>query len=143
MQELQAKVSALIEEVAPVVHAEIISSAGRLNVSEHAKRPACWEAVQGLFPNLAVSLGSSLGGQRETLVPIQVDYDGFRTGALFSRVDQSVEIVDGPLEGERFKSPSGTAMAVVRHFRPEVDAHRSGWTFWIVSRTGLLLKSIR
>lgn len=143
LQELPAKVSSLIEELAPAVHAEIITSAGRSNVSEHAKLPACWEAVQLILPGLGGALGRAGGLDGAGRVPIEVDYDGFRTRALFNRSDQSVEIIDGPLEGQRFKSPSGAAVAVVRHFRPEVDANRNGWVFCTVGATGELLRSIR
>ncbi len=79
----------------------------------------------------------------EVPVGIHVDYDGRRTQAEFDPATERVDIVDGPLAGNSSKSPSGAAIAVVRHYKPKVNPNRNGWEFWIVTDTGLPLRSIR
>jgi hypothetical protein len=41
-----------------------------------------------------------------------------------------VQIVDGPLAGATFKSPTGAARAVVRQYNSNVTDNRNGWLFW-------------
>lgn len=140
LQQLPDRVASLIQVLAPDVHAEIIKGAGKSNVSEFAKRPACWDAIQRLH--------GSLGNSRESaaeleVVDIHVEYDGIRIEAEFDPASRSVRILSGLLEGERYKSPSGAAMAVVRRYRPGVDPHRNGWSFWTVSKSGAALQSVR
>lgn len=141
LQQLPDRVVSLIQVLAPDVHEEIIRSAGKSNVSEFAKRPACWDAVQLLHS----SLGSSGLAQaaHAGVVDIHVDYDGMRIEAEFDPTSRSLLILNGSLEGERYKTPSGAAMAVVRRHRPDVDPHRNGWLFWTVSKTGAALQSVR
>lgn len=76
-------------------------------------------------------------------VDVHVVYDGVRTNATFDKATQSVTIKSGPLVGQRFKSPSGAAVAVVRQAKPRVHAERNGWGFWIVTATGEPLQSLR
>jgi hypothetical protein len=64
-------------------------------------------------------------------VRIFADYEGHRTHALYF-APARVEITDGPLRGKSFKTPSGAARAVVRHYNPGVNDNRNGWTFWQV-----------
>jgi hypothetical protein len=52
-------------------------------------------------------------------VPIYADYEGHRVRARYIEPAR-VEIVDGPLAGQSFKSPTGAARAVVRHYNPNV-----------------------
>ena len=133
--------TALIRNIAPDVHAEIIRAAGRSNVSEFAKRPACWEVVQRLH----TSLGRT---QRQTELPCKVIdihalYGGVRIDAAFDQSTRSVTIVSGALAGERYETPSGAAVAIVSHHRPDVDPSRNGWLFWSVSETGDPLSTVR
>jgi hypothetical protein len=76
-------------------------------------------------------------------VPIHADYEGFRNNALFDPATERVDFVEGPLAGQSFKSPSGAAVAVVKHHNPDVDPNRNGWSFWTVSETGEWLQSLR
>lgn len=77
-------------------------------------------------------------------VPIFVNYDGYRTGAKYDRATGRVDIVDGPLDGKSFKTPTGAARAVVSHYKPEVSPHRNGWSFWFIDdRSGRTLQSVR
>ena len=78
-------------------------------------------------------------------VPIYADYEGHRTRALFFSPAR-VEIIDGPLKGQSFKTPTGAARAVVRHYNPSVNDNRNGWGFWQVDNGGgprVWLQSIR
>jgi hypothetical protein len=78
-------------------------------------------------------------------VAVYADYEGHRIRARFLEPGR-VEIVDGPLAGQSFKTPTGAARAVIRHFNPEINDNRNGWTFWqIDSESGerRALKSIR
>jgi hypothetical protein len=79
----------------------------------------------------------------DSRVAVHADYAGYRTAAMFVPGPARVEIVDGPLAGQVFRSPSEAARAVVSHYRPTVSAHRNGWSFWIVTATGLPLQAIR
>jgi hypothetical protein len=78
-------------------------------------------------------------------VPIYADYEGHRTRALYF-APARVEIVDGPLKGRSFRTPTGAARAVVRHYNPSVNDNRNGWGFWQVENGGgprVWLQSIR
>ena len=70
-------------------------------------------------------------------------YGGARTDGLFDRVSHSLTITTGPLAGRTFSKPSGAAVALVQLYSPEVNPNRNGWSFWIVSRTGKRLQTIR
>src|SRR5690349_21384781 len=63
---------------------------------------------------------------------IYVDYAGHRTHANFDALTRRVDVVDGPLTGQSFKSPSSAARAVVSHYKPGVSPQRNGWTFWTI-----------
>ena len=78
-------------------------------------------------------------------VPIYADYEGHRTRALYF-APARVEIVDGPLKGKSFGTPTGAARAVVRHYNPSVNDNRNGWSFWQIDNGGAprdWLQSIR
>ena len=62
---------------------------------------------------------------------IYADYEGHRVRARYIEPTR-VEIIDGPLAGQSFKTPTGAARAVVRHFNPDINDNRNGWTFWQV-----------
>lgn len=76
---------------------------------------------------------------------IYADYEGHRVHARYFEPAR-VEIVDGPLAGQSFKSPTGAARAVIRHYNPSVNDNRNGWAFWQMddeSGTRMSLQSIR
>ena len=77
-------------------------------------------------------------------VPIFADYEGHRTRAMYF-APARVEIVDGPLRGQSFKTPTGAARAVVRQYNPKVNDNRNGWGFWQLDNGGprAWLQSIR
>jgi hypothetical protein len=77
-------------------------------------------------------------------VPIYADYEGHRTRALYF-APARVEVVDGPLKSKSFKTPTGAARAVVRHYNPSVNDNRNGWGFWQLDNGGrrAWLQSIR
>jgi negative regulator of replication initiation len=78
-------------------------------------------------------------------VGIYADYEGHRVRAKYFEPTR-VEIVDGPLAGQSFKTPTGAARAVVRHYNPSINDNRNGWTFWQLDNgTGarVWLQSIR
>ena len=77
-------------------------------------------------------------------VAIYADYDGRRTEANFDPRTHRVDITAGPLAGRSYKTPSGAAIAVVRHHKPTVNPNRNGWGFWVLADgTGRLLQSLR
>jgi hypothetical protein len=81
----------------------------------------------------------------EESVEIYADYEGHRVHARYF-APARVEIVDGPLAGRSFKTPTGAARAVVRLYNPSVNDNRNGWGFWqIKNATGsrVWLQSIR
>jgi hypothetical protein len=81
------------------------------------------------------------GGERA--VTIHADYEGHRTIARYIRGLGRIEIEDGPLAGESFKTPSEAAVRVVRKYNPEINPNRNGWTFWVITETGAPLQTIR
>jgi hypothetical protein len=76
-------------------------------------------------------------------VPIHADYEGRRTHALFVPGPGRVEIVDGPLTGKTYRTPSEAAREVVHSSKPDVSPHRNGWTFWTISASSVPLQTIR
>ena len=76
-------------------------------------------------------------------IAIHADYEGIRSNALFDAETERVDFVEGPLAGKSFKSPSGAAVAVVKHYKPDVDPNRNGWGFWTVTETGEWLQALR
>lgn len=78
-------------------------------------------------------------------VAIHADYEGHRVRARYFEPAR-VEITDGPLAGKSFKTPTGAARAVVRHYNPSVNDNRNGWSFWQIDNgTGarVWLQSVR
>lgn len=65
----------------------------------------------------------------EQYIEIYADYEGHRVRARYFKPTR-VEIVDGPLAGKSFRTPTGAARAVVRQYNPSVTDNRNGWTFW-------------
>jgi negative regulator of replication initiation len=76
--------------------------------------------------------------------PIYADYAGHRTRALYFSPSR-VEIIDGPLKGISYKTPTGAARAVVRQYNSKVNDNRNGWGFWQLDQDGprAWLQSIR
>jgi hypothetical protein len=70
-------------------------------------------------------------------------YAGSRTEGVFDVATQSLSITTGRLAGRTFSRPSGAAVALVQALSPGVHPNRNGWSFWVVSRTGKRLQSIR
>jgi hypothetical protein len=60
-------------------------------------------------------------------IAIYADYEGHRVRARYFEPAR-VEIVDGPLAGQSFKTPTGAARAVVRYYNPGVNDNRNGWS---------------
>ncbi|MBC6449626.1 hypothetical protein [Actinokineospora xionganensis] len=76
-------------------------------------------------------------------IRVHATYEGVWIDGLFEPVTERLLITNGDLAGQRFKSPSGAAAAVVRLLNPDVHPNRNGWTFWTVTDTGHLLGSLR
>jgi len=70
-------------------------------------------------------------------------YDGCRITGSFDTKTSALTITSGPLTGQRFRSPSGAAVAHVHAVKPQIDPNRNGWSFWIVGSTGRPLQSPR
>ncbi|HYJ56936.1 MAG TPA: hypothetical protein VEX40_15735 [Mycobacterium sp.] len=83
----------------------------------------------------ASSLADEQPGPETDGVPIYADYNGHRVRALYFEPTR-VEITDGPLRGESFKSPTAAARAVIRHYNPSVNDNRNGWGFWAIDHGG-------
>ncbi|WLS48408.1 hypothetical protein Q3V37_14910 [Micromonospora profundi] len=73
--------------------------------------------------------------EADSAQPIYADYEGHRTRGLYYPPGR-VEIIDGPLRGQSFKTPTGAARAVVRHYNPSVNDNRNGWGFWQIDNGG-------
>lgn len=68
-------------------------------------------------------------------IRIYADYAGHRTRAIYSAPSR-VEIIDGPLKGTSYKTPTGAARAVVRLYNSNVNDNRNGWGFWLLDQEG-------
>lgn len=80
----------------------------------------------------------------EDTLPVYADYDSHRTYGTYYRRTGRVEITCGPLDGTGYKTPTGAARAVVRHYNPKINPNRNGWTFWIIDDgRGTPLDSVR
>jgi hypothetical protein len=77
------------------------------------------------------------------LVDIHAIYRGAHVEGTFDRETHQVTITSGPLEGRRFPKPSPAAREVISHVAPDVNPHRNGWGFWIVSSSGQPLQTLR
>jgi hypothetical protein len=79
----------------------------------------------------------------EEQIAVYAIYGGIRTEGLFDPVTGALKITTGILSGRVFSKPSGAAGAVVQAHSPDVNPNRNGWLFWIVSKTGKRLQSVR
>ena len=107
---------------------------------------AAWSTSEGgavaeLLRRFEHSSTPSATGDDEVL--IHAIYKGIRTEGVYRRRSRSITITSGPLEAQSFESPSPAARATVASISPDVNPHRNGWSFWVVSDTGQTLQSIR
>lgn len=103
------------------------------------------EIVRRLIAANALEVEEEEEDPRQEGVVIYADYEGSRTRARYF-APARVEITDGPLKGRSFRSPTGAARAVVRHYNPSVNDNRNGWSFWLIDNGGgprVWLRSIR
>jgi hypothetical protein len=75
-------------------------------------------------------------------IAIYADYDGRRVHARYIEPAR-VEIIDGPLAGQTFKTPTAAARAVVRHFNPHINDNRNGWNFWQIDDEAGVRRSLQ
>ena len=76
-------------------------------------------------------------------IPIHAVYDGVRVQGRYYPDTGAVEVVGGKLDGKRFRSPSGAAVAVVKSLNRRVNPNRNGWSFWVIDSTDEILETIR
>ncbi|MFC9251206.1 hypothetical protein [Amycolatopsis thailandensis] len=76
-------------------------------------------------------------------VPIYADYEGTHIEAIYHTTTKRVDITNGMLGGQSYKSPSGAAMAVVKAYNPKVHPNRNGWDFWFITKNNEALQTIR
>lgn len=104
------------------------------------------EVVRRLLDDFAkpdVTASSEAVPQISDDVPIYADYDGSRIEAIYHESTKRVDIVNGVLAGQSYKSPSGAAMAVVKAYNPKVHPNRNGWDFWFITKNDEALNTIR
>lgn len=76
-------------------------------------------------------------------VPVHAVYDGVRVHGRYDAASGAIEIVGGKLDGKRYRTPSGAAIAVVRSLNRKVNPNRNGWSFWVIDSTGERLETLR
>ena len=76
-------------------------------------------------------------------IAVHAVYAGSRTEGLYDPATLSLTITTGPLAGRTYARPSGAAVALVGVLSPGVNPSRNGWSFWVISKTGQRLQSIR
>lgn len=102
--------------------------------------------VSRLVANAVESPQEKVGGgeSRPGKVAVYADYAGVRTHGEFESSTSRIEITSGPLAGKAFGTPSQAAVAVVQHYKPDIDPNRNGWTFWVLDDgSGNRLQTIR
>lgn len=129
----------------------------RLQLLAHAWRMSKADAVSRVLSEW-MAIGSEPGAVRQSgdrrheaaqgatsdgHVDVYLEYDGVRSEGLFDPATEALRIVEGPLAGSFYKSPTGAAVAVVQHVNPSVNPSRNGWSTWRVTETGEFLQSIR
>lgn len=80
---------------------------------------------------------------RNGLVEVSAVYHKEIVEGVFDPGTSSLTVLSSPWNGEKFKSPSAAARAVIENLRPGVNSNRNGWTFWMVRATRLELDSLR
>lgn len=75
-------------------------------------------------------------------VAVYAVYEGHRVRARYIEPAR-VEIIDGPLAGQSFKTPTGAARAVIRHYNPRVNDNRNGWDFWQIDDDSSVRRSLQ
>ncbi|WP_211192022.1 hypothetical protein [Actinoplanes sp. TBRC 11911] len=109
-----------------------------IEVDEDTKRTVSFAAKMASLSEGAIIrrlIATSAWAESQRLQPategvaIYADYEGHRVRARFIEPAR-IEIIDGPLAGQSFKTPTGAARAVIRHFNPDINDNRNGWSFW-------------
>jgi len=107
---------------------------GATDWSAHQLRD--WSAgIAGFLASRGIGRGDHvpvLGARGGALVAAWLGV--LRSGAAFAPA--RVEITDGPLKGNSYKTPTAAARAVVRAYNPQVNDNRNGWGFWQLDRSG-------
>ena len=141
---------ALLSLAALGLAAEVFTVA-TIEVDEDTKRTVAFAARMASLSESAIIrrliAASALAGKEHRQptaegVPIYSDYEGHRIRARYIEPSR-VEIIDGPLAGQSFKTPTGAARAVVRHFNPDVNDNRNGWTFWQIDNEAGMRRSLQ
>jgi hypothetical protein len=84
--------------------------------------------------------------RRDPWQPVELygEYEGHRVGGLYLPATKRVTVTTPPLAGEKFKSPSGAARAVVAALNPErASTQTNGWRFWHLVETDERLEVMR
>lgn len=89
-----------------------------------------------------VTTGDTAAEQQDQ-IPVQAVYEAVVTEGLFEVASGRLTITSGDLQGRTYRSPSGAAMAVVRHLNPNVHPNRNGWTFWTTHASGEFIQKFR
>jgi hypothetical protein len=77
-------------------------------------------------------------------IAIYGEYEGRRFDAEFLPATGRVTVLTEPLEGQRFRSPSGAARAVVALLNPGRSATQTnGWRFWRLAESDARLEVVR
>jgi hypothetical protein len=76
-------------------------------------------------------------------IAVHAVYEGVRVAGRYHPDSGAVEIVGGKLDGKRYRTPSGAAIAVVKSLNRKVNPNRNGWTFWVVDSTDERLQVLR
>src|SRR4051812_39621448 len=117
---------------------------GDVTISQHvheriALLALAWGISEGEVVKRLLDDFQESGQRRQEMtdgrVNVHAVYEGSRTEGVFDPLSGALEITSGPLAGQRFKSPSGAAVAVVQATNPGVNPNRNGWSFWVRTDT--------
>ena len=128
------------------------SSKETIEVDGETKRTVAFAAQMAgvsegeIVRRLVTASVTGQGGEapRSEGIAVYADYAGHRTRARYF-APARIEIIDGPLQGTSYKTPTGAARAVVRQYNSKVNDNRNGWGFWQLDQRGprAWLQSIR
>ncbi|MFE5298108.1 hypothetical protein [Streptomyces sp. NPDC056632] len=114
-----------------------------LNLLAKAWNTTPTDAVRQLLVLFAETMPAAAQTDADGRVPVHAIYAATRVNALYDTATQSVTIPEGNPGAGTYKSPSGASRAVIETLRPDVLPIRTGWTFWRITSSGQVLRTIR
>lgn len=122
--------------LSPSAHMRITDFASASEISVDA-------AIMKLIDHWKETRSAPEVGEADGEVRIHALYGGQRADGVYHPGTRSIDIISGPGAGSADLKPSPATAEVIKAVNPGVSPNRNGWTFWIISRNGQALQTIR